>query len=44
MSEPSQRREIANSCSESAFKGVDFAVFMRDANPEDWREVRRADQ
>jgi hypothetical protein len=40
----SQRREIPNTCRELAFKGADLAVFVRDANREDWREVRRADQ
>jgi hypothetical protein len=40
----SQRREIPNTCRELAFKGADLAVFMRDANREDWQTVRRADQ
>ncbi|MBI3985296.1 MAG: hypothetical protein HY343_00090 [Lentisphaerae bacterium] len=40
----SQRREIPGTCRELAFKGVDFAVFMRDANDEDWRGVLKADQ
>jgi hypothetical protein len=40
----SQRREIPNTCRELAFKGADVAVFMRDANREDWQEVRQADR
>ena len=40
----SQRREIPNTCRELIFKGVDFAIFMRDANTEDWREVLKTDQ
>lgn len=44
QSRESQRREIPNTCLAFAFKGVDLAVFMRDANTEDWRDVQKADR
>lgn len=39
----SQSREIPNTCRELFAKGADVAVFIRDANNEEWREVRKAD-
>lgn len=40
----SQRREIPNICTELVSKGVDFIVFLRDSNDEDWREVLKGDK
>jgi hypothetical protein len=40
----SQRREIPNTCRELMSKGVDLIVFLRDANEENWREVRKKDE
>lgn len=39
----SARREIPNTCLQFQAQGVDMAVFLRDANNEDWRDVRKAD-
>jgi hypothetical protein len=40
----SQHREIPKTCIELISKGVEFIVFLRDANNESWREVLKADE
>ena len=40
----SQRREIPNTCRELSSKGVGLAIFLRDANRENWRDVLKADR
>ena len=40
----SQHREIPKTCVELMAKGVDLAVFLRDANDENWRDVLNEDE
>jgi hypothetical protein len=40
----SRHREIPSICVELASKGTDLIIFLRDANDEAWRDVRKKDQ
>ncbi|MBM4035279.1 MAG: hypothetical protein FJ291_26340 [Planctomycetes bacterium] len=40
----SLRRELARACTELLSHGADFIVVLRDANKEDWQEVRTSER